>query len=220
MKRILAVALSIGLLAPIVPLAAEASKADVSYALGMLIGASAQGTNIDIDMDSLVAGLKDSMGGAKTKFTEAQAGQMVQAAGQAAQGKKGAANLAAGKAFLEGNGKKSGVKTTASGLQYEVLKEGRGSKPKATDTVTVHYEGKLLSGKVFDSSIARNQPATFPLNGVIKGWTEGLQLMGVGSKYRFFIPSELAYGPSGAGGSIGPNEVLVFEVELLAIGKI
>jgi FKBP-type peptidyl-prolyl cis-trans isomerase len=220
MKRIFAVALSIGLLAPIVPIAAEASKAEVSYALGMLIGASAQGTNIDVDIDSLVAGLKDSMGGAKTKFTEAQAGQMVQAAAQAAQGKKGTANLTAGKAFLEGNGKKSGVKTTASGLQYEVIKEGKGSKPKATDTVTVHYEGKLLSGKVFDSSIARNQPATFPLNGVIKGWTEGLQLMGIGSKYRFFIPSELAYGPNGAGGSIGPNEVLVFEVELLAIGKI
>jgi FKBP-type peptidyl-prolyl cis-trans isomerase len=217
MKRIFAIALSIGLLAPV---AAETSKTDVSYALGMLIGASAKGTSIDIDLDSLVAGLKDSIGEGKTKFTEAQAGQMVQAAAQAAQGKKGMANLAAGKAFLEGNGKKAGVKTTASGLQYEIIKEGKGSKPKATDTVTVHYEGKLLSGKVFDSSIARNQPATFPLNGVIKGWTEGLQLMGIGAKYRFFIPSELAYGPNGAGGSIGPNEVLVFEVELLAIGKI
>jgi FKBP-type peptidyl-prolyl cis-trans isomerase len=216
MKRLILIALSIGLLAP---LAAQASKADVSYALGMLIGQSARGTNIDVDLDSLIAGLKDSMGGAKTRFTEAQAGTMVQASAKAAQEKAGAANLAAGKAFLESNKTKSGVKTTASGLQYEVLKEGSGQKPKATDTVTVNYEGKLLSGKVFDSSIARKQPATFPLNGVIKGWTEGLQLMGVGAKYRFYIPSELAYGPNGAGGSIGPNEVLVFEVELLSIGK-
>jgi FKBP-type peptidyl-prolyl cis-trans isomerase len=216
MKRFIVLALSFGLLAP---LAAQASKADVSYALGMLIGASAKGTNIDVDIDSLLAGVKDSMGGGKTKFTEAQASSMVQASAQAAQQKAGSANLAAGKAFLESNGKKSGVKTTASGLQYEVLKEGSGQKPKATDTVTVNYEGKLLSGKVFDSSIARQKPATFPLNGVIKGWTEGLQLMGVGAKYRFYIPSDLAYGPSGAGGAIGPNETLTFEVELLSIGK-
>jgi FKBP-type peptidyl-prolyl cis-trans isomerase FkpA len=217
MKRLFVIALSIGLLAP---LAAEAPKADVSYALGMLIGASAKGTNIDVDIDALLAGVKDSVSGGKTKLTDAQARTLVQAAAQSSLEKKGAANLAAGKAFLESNGKKAGVKTTASGLQYEVIKEGKGSKPKATDTVTVNYEGKLLSGKVFDSSYERNQPATFPLNGVIKGWTEGLQLMGVGSKYRFYIPSDLAYGPNGTGGPIGPNETLVFEVELLAIGKI
>lgn len=216
MKRLIILALCIGLISP---LAAQASKADVSYALGMLIGSSAKGTNIDVDLDALVAGIKDSMGSGKTKFSEAQAGSMVQTAAKAAQDKKGAANLAAGKAFLDSNGKKGGVKTTASGLQYEVIKEGSGQKPKATDTVTVNYEGKLLSGKVFDSSYERKQPATFPLNGVIKGWTEGLQLMGVGAKYRFYIPSELAYGPSGAGGAIGPNEVLVFEVELVSIGK-
>jgi FKBP-type peptidyl-prolyl cis-trans isomerase FkpA len=216
MKRIAVIALLVGLLAPLV---AEDSKSDVSYALGLLIGQSAKGTNIDVDIDALVAGVRDSLNGAKPKYTEAQASQMVQAAAQGAQQKKGAANLAAGKAFLESNGKRAGVKTTASGLQYEVIKEGKGSKPRATDTVTVHYEGKLLSGKVFDSSIERNKPASFPLNGVIKGWTEGLQLMNVGSKYRFYIPSDLAYGPNGAGASIGPNEVLVFEVELLAIGK-
>jgi FKBP-type peptidyl-prolyl cis-trans isomerase len=217
MKRIVVIALLVGLLAPLV---AENSKSDVSYAIGMLIAKSAKGTNIDLDVDALLAGVGDSLNGGKTKFTEGQASQMVQAAVQVSQEKRGAANLAAGKAFLESNGKKAGVKTTASGLQYEVIKEGRGSKPRATDTVTVHYEGKLLSGKVFDSSIERNKPASFPLNGVIKGWTEGLQLMSVGSKYRFYIPSDLAYGPNGAGASIGPNEVLVFEVELLAIGKL
>jgi FKBP-type peptidyl-prolyl cis-trans isomerase len=199
------------------PLTAEASKADVSYALGMLIGGSAKDTNIDIDMDALLAGVKDSLGSGKTKFTMEQAQSMAQTAAQAAHDKVGAANLQAGKAFLESNKKKSGVKSTASGLQYEVIKEGSGAKPKATDTVTVHYEGKLRSGKVFDSSIARKEPASFPLNGVIKGWTEGVQLMGVGAKYRFYIPSELGYGASGAG-DIGPNEVLIFEVELISIG--
>jgi len=216
MKRFIALALAIGVA---VPLAAQASKSDVSYAIGMLLGENAKGTNIDLDMNSLVAGLKDSVAGAKTKFTEAQASQMVQAAAMAARDKAGAANLAAGKAFLEGNKAKAGVKTTASGLQYEILKQGSGPKPKATDTVTVNYEGKLLSGKVFDSSYARNQSVSFPLNGVIKGWTEGLQLMSVGSKYRLYIPSDLAYGPNGAGGAIGPNETLIFEVELLSIGK-
>jgi FKBP-type peptidyl-prolyl cis-trans isomerase len=221
MKRniIIAVALFAACAALAAPLAAEPSKADLSYALGILIGESAKSTGIDVDMDALVSGVKDSMTGAKARFTETQAGSMVQTAAQAAQDKKGAANLAAGKAYLENNKKKAGVKTTASGLQYEVIKEGSGAKPKATDTVTVHYEGKLTSGKVFDSSIARKEPATFALNGVIKGWTEGLQLMGVGAKYRFYIPSELGYGASGAGSSIGPNEVLVFEVELISIGK-
>jgi FKBP-type peptidyl-prolyl cis-trans isomerase FkpA len=216
MKRLLIVAMSIGLLAPLV---AEDSKADVSYSLGFLIGQSAKGTGIDVDIDAVLAGVKDAMGGGKARFDEAKAKAMVQTAAQAAQEKKGAAGLAAGKAFLEKNGKKAGVKTTASGLQYEAIKEGSGQKPKATDTVTVNYEGKLLSGKVFDSSYQRKQPATFALNGVIKGWTEGLQLMGVGAKYRFFIPPELAYGSRGAGGSIGPNETLIFEVELISIGK-
>jgi FKBP-type peptidyl-prolyl cis-trans isomerase len=219
MKRTFAVALCAALaLALALPVAAEASKADVSYALGMLIGESAKGTDIDVDIEALIAGVKDSMAGGKTKFTEAQANSMVQASMKSAADTKGAESLKAGKAYLETNKKKSGVKTTASGLQYEVIREGSGAKPKATDTVTVHYEGKLISGKVFDSSIARGKPATFALNGVIKGWTEGLQLMGVGAKYRFYVPSELGYGASGAGGDIGPNEVLIFEVELISIG--
>ena len=126
-------------------------------------------------------------------------------------------NSEKGKAYLAENAKKEGVKVTASGLQYEVIKEGTGKKPAATDTVSVHYEGTLINGQVFDSSIRRGQPVEFPLSRVIPGWTEGVQLMSVGSKYRFVIPSNLAYGEHGAGGAIGPNETLIFEVELLDI---
>jgi FKBP-type peptidyl-prolyl cis-trans isomerase len=123
----------------------------------------------------------------------------------------------AGKAFLEANGKKEGVTTTASGLQYKVIKAGTGAKPKATDTVNVHYKGTFLDGKTFDSSYDRGQPISFPLNGVIAGWTEGVQLMPVGSTYEFYIPSNLAYGERGAGGAIPPNSTLIFVVELLGI---
>jgi FKBP-type peptidyl-prolyl cis-trans isomerase FkpA len=125
----------------------------------------------------------------------------------------------AGEKFLAENGKKAGVKTTASGLQYEVITEGKGTKPKASDTVTVHYKGTLLNGEEFDSSYSRNQPVTFPLANVIPGWTEGVQLMTPGSKYKFYIPSALGYGERGAGVKIGPNETLVFEVELLSVGE-
>ncbi len=124
-------------------------------------------------------------------------------------------NKAAGKKFLAENSKKENIVTTKSGLQYEVLNKGEGASPSATDTVTVHYKGTSLDGKEFDSSYARNSPATFPLNRVIAGWTEGLQLMNSGAKYRFFIPSELAYGDRGAGADIGSNEALIFEVELI-----
>ncbi len=124
-------------------------------------------------------------------------------------------NKAAGAAFLTENAKKENIVTTASGLQYEILTQGEGPSPSATTSVTVHYRGTSLDGKEFDSSYSRNAPATFPLNRVIAGWTEGLQLMNVGAKYRFYIPSELAYGERGAGGSIGPNETLIFDVELL-----
>jgi FKBP-type peptidyl-prolyl cis-trans isomerase len=124
-------------------------------------------------------------------------------------------NKIAGEKFLAENTKKDNIKTTSSGLQYEVLTKGEGKSPSASDTVTVHYKGTTLDGKEFDSSYSRNAPATFPLNRVIKGWTEGLQLMNVGAKYRFFIPSALAYGERGAGADIGPNAALIFEVELL-----
>jgi len=125
--------------------------------------------------------------------------------------------LATGQAFLAENGKKEGITTTASGLQYKVLTEGTGKKPKATDTVKVHYRGTLLDGTEFDSSYKRKEPIEFGLNQVIRGWTEGVQLMSEGSKYEFYIPSNLAYGPRGAGGDIGPDETLIFEVELLAV---
>jgi FKBP-type peptidyl-prolyl cis-trans isomerase len=126
-------------------------------------------------------------------------------------------NKAAGEKFLAENGKKPTIKTTASGLQYEVITEGKGKKPIATDNVTVHYKGTTIDSKEFDSSYSRGEPASFPLNGVIPGWTEGVQLMAEGSKYKFYIPSNLAYGENGAGGAIGPNETLIFEVELIKI---
>ncbi len=128
-------------------------------------------------------------------------------------------NQKEGEAFLAANAKKPGVKTLPSGLQYLVLKEGTGKQPSATDLVTVHYSGTLINGTEFDSSYRRGQPATFPLNQVIKGWTEGVQLMKEGAKYRFFIPPQLAYGARGAGGVIGPNATLIFDVELLSVQK-
>ena len=130
-----------------------------------------------------------------------------------------AGNQKEGEAFLAANGKKPGVTTLPSGLQYVVLKEGTGRQPAATDTVTVHYQGTLINGTEFDSSYKRGQPASFPLNQVIKGWTEGVQLMKEGAKYRFFIPPHLAYGQRGAGPVIGPNATLIFEVELLSVKK-
>jgi FKBP-type peptidyl-prolyl cis-trans isomerase FklB len=129
---------------------------------------------------------------------------------------KSAANLKAGQDFLEANKAKEGVVTLPSGLQYEVLVQGSGPKPVPTDKVTCHYHGTLIDGTVFDSSVKRGQPATFPLNGVIKGWTEGLQHMPTGSKYRFFIPPQLAYGDRQVGGQIGPNSTLIFDVELIS----
>lgn len=130
---------------------------------------------------------------------------------------KAAANLKAGEEFLAANKEKPGVVTLPSGLQYEVITEGTGVKPTASNKVTCHYHGTLIDGKVFDSSVRRGQPATFPLNAVIKGWTEGVQLMSVGSKFRFFIPPHLGYGERGAGSDIGPNSTILFEVELLGI---
>ena len=128
-------------------------------------------------------------------------------------------NKTEGAAFLAENAKKEGITTTSSGLQYKILTQGNGAKPSATNSVTVHYQGTTLDGKEFDSSYKRGEPATFPLNRVIAGWTEGLQLMQEGSKYRFYIPSNLAYGPKGAGRDIGPNATLIFEVELIKVEK-
>jgi FKBP-type peptidyl-prolyl cis-trans isomerase len=213
MKKLCTLALCLALLAPLV---AE-GQVDLSYSLGMLLGANLKSSGLDVTPEAFLEGLKDAMGGKAPKYTDAQAQAAVQLALQAVAAKKSAANLAAGKVFLADNGKKPGIASTASGLQYQVLTKGTGAKPKASDTVKVNYEGKLLDGTVFDSSYARNEPAVFPLSGVIPGWTEGVQLMPVGSKFRFFVPSELAYGEQGAGNDVAPNSVLVFEVELLSI---
>jgi FKBP-type peptidyl-prolyl cis-trans isomerase len=219
MKKSFPLALALALclaLALASPLAAE-SPVDVSYSLGMLLGANLKSSGLEVSPDAFLEGFKAAIGGTATKYTDAQAQAAVQTALQAASSKKSSDNIAAGKAFLTGNAKKAGISTTASGLQYQALTTGTGPKPKSTDTVKVNYEGKLLDGTVFDSSYARKEPATFPLDGVIAGWTEGVQLMPVGSKFRFFVPSELAYGEQGAGGAVGPNAVLIFEVELLSI---
>ena len=213
MKKYCILALCVCLVAPLM---AE-GQADISYSLGMLIGANLKTSGLEISPEVFIEGLKDVVAGKPTKFTDPEAQAIVQGALQAAEAKKGAANLAAGKAFLDGNRKKAGIKSTASGLQYTVLTAGTGPKPKASDTVKVNYEGRLLDGSVFDSSYARNESATFPLDGVIPGWTEGVQLMPVGSKYRFFVPSDLAYGDQGAGNAIAPNSTLIFEIELLSI---
>ncbi|MFM2190432.1 MAG: hypothetical protein RL491_818, partial [Bacteroidota bacterium] len=143
--------------------------------------------------------------------------QSLQQKKQEESGKKLKENKDKGTAFLSENGKKSGVKTLPSGLQYSIIKEGKGPKPKETDMVKTHYHGTLIDGTVFDSSVERKEPATFPVNGVIKGWVEALQLMPVGSKWKLFIPSDLAYGDAGSPPTIGPGETLVFEVELLSI---
>jgi FKBP-type peptidyl-prolyl cis-trans isomerase len=207
------------------PAAADpALKDKVSYFIGTQIGHDFQRNGIELNMDVFVEAINDALAEKPSKYAEAdleaamqqfkaemvskQKAQMDAASGN---------NTAEGEKFLAENGKRDGVTTTASGLQYEVLKKADGPKPTAADTVTVHYRGTLINGKEFDSSYSRNEPTSFPLNGVIPGWTEGLQLMNVGSKYKFFVPSKLAYADRGSG-DIGPNATLIFEVELLSIG--
>ncbi|MFC2377702.1 MAG: FKBP-type peptidyl-prolyl cis-trans isomerase [Segatella oulorum] len=197
----------------------------LSYALGLGIGHQLLQMNAEgLNIDDFAQAIKDVMTGGELKMKEAEAQQMVQqffaeqeALQQAANAEKGKAAKAEGEQFLAENAKKEGVKTTASGLQYQVLRDGNGKQPKATDQVECHYEGTLIDGTKFDSSYDRGQTATFPLNQVIAGWTEGLQLMHEGAKYRFFIPYQLAYGERGAGASIPPYAALIFDVELVAV---
>jgi len=194
-------------------------KDKVSYSIGMNIGLNLSRQKVDINPDVLVAGIKDAIAG-KPQLTQDQVKEvMTQFEKDMEQKQKtaGDKNKTDGEKFLADNKKKEGVKTTASGLEYKVEKEGTGPQPKATDMVTVNYRGTLIDGTEFDSSYKRGQPATFPLNGVIKGWTEGLQLMKVGSKYQFFVPSNLAYGERSVGPDIAPNATLIFEVELLDV---
>ncbi|MGC1322387.1 MAG: FKBP-type peptidyl-prolyl cis-trans isomerase [Candidatus Udaeobacter sp.] len=191
-------------------------KDKVSYSIGMQIGFNLGRQKVDINPDILAAGIKDAIANKPQLTTDQVKDIMAQFEKDMEQKQKelGEKNKTEGAKYLEENKKKSGVKTTASGLQYKVIKDGSGTQPKATDMVTVNYRGTLIDGTEFDSSYKRGQPASFPVNGVIKGWTEALQLMKQGSKYQLFIPSNLAYGERAMGPDIGPNSTLIFEVEL------
>jgi len=202
----------------------ETLEERASYALGFSAGEQLSSQTTDLDVDQLVAGLRDAFAGAEGKMTaeEIQSAmteyqQAMAAAETDRRNSEASDNKAAGDAFLADNADKPGIMVTDSGLQYEVIEEGSGASPLATDEVTVNYEGRLIDGTVFDGSARHGGPATFPLNRVIPGWTEGVQLMKVGGKYRFFVPGELGYGMNPPPGEIGPNATLIFEVELLAI---
>jgi FKBP-type peptidyl-prolyl cis-trans isomerase FklB len=213
-----------------VPLVLKTDKDKESYAIGLNIGKSIHRDGVDVDPNILSRGMKDALSGAKPALTDDEAkavmmslqtrvrkqqAEQTQVAAEAAK-KVGEANKTAGDAFLAANKTKEGIVTLPSGLQYKILTQGTGPKPTAADTVVCNYKGTLLDNTEFDSSYSRNQPLTIPVSGVIKGWTEALQLMPVGSKWQLFIPSDLAYGPQ-AKGPIGANSTLIFEVELLSI---
>ncbi|PZX60507.1 FKBP-type peptidyl-prolyl cis-trans isomerase [Hydrotalea sandarakina] len=197
----------------------KTEKDSASYALGISVGQSLVAQNLsNINTELFVKGLKEITQKQKVALTDAQVMNIITAYAAKMQELKTQENIAAGKKFLEANGKRPGVVTLPDGLQYEVLKTGTDTtKPTLNDKVTCHYHGTLIDGTVFDSSVDRGEPATFPLNGVIKGWQEALQLMTVGSKWKIYLPSDLAYGNRGAGDKIGPGATLVFTVELLGI---
>ncbi len=188
-----------------------------SYALGMMIGERVLKEYGEVEYDILMQGMKAQHQDQSTLMDVAEAGEALAAYQQAAGAAQGKEAIASGEAFLKANAEMEGVTVTESGLQYSVMTDAEGNKPAATDTVTVHYRGTLLDGTEFDSSYSRGEPATFALNRVIPGWTEGVQLMSEGSKFRFVIPYQLAYGERGAGANIGPYETLIFEVELVKI---
>ena len=228
--RILAVALTAAL-------AAACAKQDAApelttdqqkfgYSIGVDIGKSLAPVKDQIDINALIKGMEETLAGKEPRLDDearekvkSEVSRMLQQKQMEERTAKAAAAEAAGKKFLAENGARAGVKTTASGLQYEILTEGSGAMPKATDKVTVHYKGTLIDGTEFDSSYSRGQPVTFPLGNVIPGWTEGLQLIKTGGKAKLYIPSALAYGERGAGPKIGPNETLIFEVELVSVEK-
>ncbi len=228
MKKALLALACLGLLAPTAcaqekpPVQTEQQK--ISYSLGYSIGRDFSQKQLDIDADVLLRGMQDALADRTTALSEEEMRQammnlqkkmMAQQQQQVQQ--LADQNEQAGKAFLTENRQKEGVKTTMSGLQYKVISKGTGKKPGQGDKVTVHYRGRLLDGTEFDSSYKRNKPATFPVGGVIPGWTEALQLMKEGAKWQLFIPAKLAYGEKGAGPMIGPNATLIFDVELLSI---
>jgi FKBP-type peptidyl-prolyl cis-trans isomerase FklB len=189
------------------------------YSLGYDIGRSLKRKLVEVDTAAAAQGLKDALDGAAPALPEQEIQQRFEGLRQESARRIPEKNLKDGEAFLARNKGEKGVKTTASGLQYKVITTGKGNKPKAEDTVSVNYRGTLIDGTEFDSSYKRGQPATFPVKGVIPGWTEALQMMKEGSKWMLYIPSNLAYGERGAGPTIGPNSALVFEVELLSINK-
>ncbi|MES1241555.1 MAG: FKBP-type peptidyl-prolyl cis-trans isomerase [Acidobacteriota bacterium] len=202
----------------------EALQDKASYIIGLNLGQSLKNQDVPCSQDLIVQGLRDGLAGANPLLTaeEIQAAmqefqQQITAQQETKRKAEGEKNLKTSQAFLDQNKTRKEVKTTASGLQYEVLKEGSGDAPKPTDQVTVNYRGTLPDGKVFDSSYDRGEPVTFPVNGVIPGWVEALQLMKPGSKFKIYLPPALAYGERGAGGDIGPNQALVFEVELISV---
>lgn len=226
-KTLLAAALTSALLSSVTAVQAEELSTDqqkLSYSLGLILGEKLKSDVKDLDIDAFRNGIEAIYTGKKPLLNHEEVGKVMQAFQQqkmeeqrAAMAKLADDNAAKGKAYMEKNGKKKGVVTTKSGLQYEELRAGTGPSPKPTDTVKVNYRGELIDGTVFDSSYKRGKPVSFPLNGVIPGWTEGLQMMKEGGKARLVIPAKLAYGPGGMGNAIGPNETLVFQVELLKV---
>lgn len=204
----------------------ETEKDKISYVVGMQVGSSLSQIKDEIDLDIVFQAIRGSLAGEEPVLSQEEAMAVQQAFAQKLQARRAAEvqeaaakNKAEGDKFLAANKSKPGVKTTDSGLQYQVVEQGKGPKPAETDTVKVHYTGTLLDGTKFDSSVDRGQPAQFALNAVIPGWTEALQLMPVGSKYKLWIPSDLGYGDRGTPGPIGPNQTLVFDVELIEIVK-
>ena len=228
MKTLLAVTLSTVLVAGCANAGGDTmlknEKDKVSYSIGLNIGGNFKSQSVDINTDVLLKGIKDALSGSKPLMTEKEIQETMTAFQKEMTAKHGEqtkvlaeTNKKEGEAFLAANKGKEGVKTTSSGLQYKIIKDGNGQTPKATDTVTVNYSGTLIDGTEFDSSYKRGEPASFPLNGVIPGWTEALQMMKVGSKWQLFLPSAIAYGERGQGRVIGPNAALIFEVELLSV---
>jgi FKBP-type peptidyl-prolyl cis-trans isomerase FklB len=204
----------------------DSPKSRISYTIGANMAKDFKAQKIDVDADVLAQGLKDGLAGKELRLTDEEMATEIQNFQKEMQAKMAAeraaladSNKAAGEAFLAENAKKEGVKVTASGLQYKVIEEGSGDSPGPNDTATVNYRGTLVDGTQFDSSYDRGQPATFPVGGVIAGWTEALQMMKPGAKWQIVIPSDLAYGERGAGRDIGPNSTLVFDVELISVKK-
>lgn len=190
----------------------------LSYSLGLNIGESLKNQGFEIESyDDFLLAIKDIFEGKKPQIDDKEVNAILNQEYQKIMERNAEANLEVEQIYFEENGKRPGIITTSSGLQYEVIVDGNGQMPKLTDKVTTHYHGTLPDGTVFDSSVQQGQPATFPVNGVIQGWIEALQLMKTGSKWRLYIPSNLAYGSRGAGGVIGPNQALIFEIELISI---